>query len=127
MSGYALVGSPWGIEGIAAAVALLGFFGWGLSHHMANRLLDLSFHDFLRPLVLPVGCTLLLALLMWPSALLLHFWIPQLVWIRIGLGALLLGGLHMLILRILSPYQYSALCATIREAVGMSRSDPRKI
>lgn len=121
MSGYALVGSPWGIEGIAVAVALLGFIGWSISHHMANRLLDLSFHDFLRPLLLPVGCSLLLALLMGPASLLLQLWIPQLVWVRIGLGALLLAGLNMLILRTLSPSLYSSLWATVREAVGMKR------
>lgn len=122
MSGYALVGSPWGIEGIAITVFLLGFFGWGLSHHMANRLIDLSFHDFMKPLLLPAGCSLLLALLMWPASLLLRYWIPQPFWIRIGLGAALLGGLYALILRILSPSLFSALWATVREAAGIGRS-----
>ena len=122
LSGYALIGYPWGIEGIAVAVSLLGFFGWGLSHYMANRLIDLSFRDFLRPLLLPIGLSLLLVLLMWPVSLLLRLWIPQLVWIRIGLGALLLGGLNVLILRILSPSLGSALWAIVREASGISGS-----
>jgi PST family polysaccharide transporter len=122
MSGYALIGSSWGIEGIALAVLLLGFFGWGLSHYMANRLIDLRVGDFLRPLYLPVGYSLLLAVLMWPASSLLRFCIPHMVSVRIGLGALLLAAINVLILRILSPSVYSELRATILEAAGIRPS-----
>lgn len=121
-SGYALVGGPWGIEGIAAAVFLLGFMGWGISHHMANRLLDLRFAEFLRSLLLPAGCSLLLVVLMWPASVLLRLWIPQLVWVRIGLGALLLAGIDVLILRLVSPSLAAALQATLLEAAGLKRT-----
>jgi O-antigen/teichoic acid export membrane protein len=121
MSAYTVIGRPWGIEGVAASVLVLGFLGWGVSHHMANRLLELRFRDFLRPLSLPVAAALLLTLAMWPVTVMLRSWLPGLPWARIGLGMLSVVALQVLILRSLSPRSLSGLFVIIRSAAGFGQ------
>jgi O-antigen/teichoic acid export membrane protein len=50
---YFLAGSSLGVAGVAGAIAGFGFFGWLVSHQMANRLLGLGTRDFLTALAPP--------------------------------------------------------------------------
>ena len=47
---YFAVGRPWGLEGVAAAQAVLETGGWAIRHTMANRVLNLSWRQFARSL-----------------------------------------------------------------------------
>jgi PST family polysaccharide transporter len=43
---YFAAGRPWGLEGVAAAAAVLEISGWAIRHTMANSVLDLTWRRF---------------------------------------------------------------------------------
>lgn len=117
MSSYALVGAPWGIEGVALSVAALGFTGWAVSHAMANRLINLPFAEFLRNLGAPAAAAIALTVLLVLGAhglRQLGLPAPALLAAGAGLGLLL----HAAVLRLAAPELLSELRLAAREAAA---------
>ena len=112
MTAYTLTGSPWGIQGVAVAVLVLGCASWVVSHLMANRLIQLGFRDFLKNLAVPVLASLILGLVIWPLAEILRIWGPGTAF-RLGIGFAAGVLVHVLILHFLDP----VLLASIRRSI----------
>ena len=118
MTIYALAGSPWGIEGLAVSVLVLGFAGWTVSHLMANRLIGLSLADFLRNLAGPLAAVLLLTSLLSVAGQGLRLLLPRATAPLLLAGAGLALLLHGLVLRGVAPGLFRELRQAVREAAG---------
>jgi lipopolysaccharide exporter len=122
---YFAVGRPWGLEGVAAAQAVLETGGWAIRHTMANRILDLTWRQFARalsPLWLAQAIFLLVTIALRES--LLGF-VPATV-LRVLLGVIVSAAAYLGILRIVLPGLLTTIGRGVMQTVshGVARSAP---
>ena len=122
---YFVVGRPWGLEGVAAAQAILEIGGWAIRHTMANRILNLSWRQFARSLspLWIAHAAFVLVVMALRQALLVF--VP-LIAVRLAIGLMLSTAAYLTILRVAVP----GLLTTLRRGVletfahGVARTAP---
>ncbi len=72
--GAFFVGVHWGIEGVAASYALFTVIVWGISHAIANNLIDLPARRFWSALVPAVRASLIMLGVLFGARLLINNW-----------------------------------------------------
>lgn len=122
---YFAIGRPWGLEGVAAAQAVLEIGGWMIRHTMANRILNLSWRQFARslsPLWIAHGVYLLVVMALRQALLL---FVP-LTAVRLSIGVMLSAGVYFIILRIAMPGVLTTLGTGVLQsfAHGVARTTP---
>jgi PST family polysaccharide transporter len=122
---YFAVGRPWGLEGVAAAQAVLETGGWAIRHTMANRILDLKWRQFARalsPLWLAQAIFLLMTIALRESLLGL---VPATV-LRVLLGVIVSAAAYLGILRVVLPGLLTTIGRGVVQTVshGVARSTP---
>jgi PST family polysaccharide transporter len=122
---YFAVGRPWGLEGVAAAQAILEIGGWAIRHTMANRILNLSWRQFARSLspLWIAHATFVLVVIALRQGLLVF--VP-LIAVRLAIGLMLSTAAYLIILRVAMPGLLTTLKRGVLEtfAHGVARAAP---
>lgn len=113
VTAYVLAGVPWGLAGVALSFTVLDSIGWAISHTMANRLLGLSFRDFLAALCRPAATQAVFATLALGVQLVFGATAGPLS--RLVGAVLLLGPVYLVLVRTIDRRSWSEL-AQLRTA-----------